>query len=171
MGLAFYPPQRTGGLRPAGGVKFPDIRSTRRGHPGCAPRGVRSPSVTLDQVRLIGNSFPGLNWKGTGIVAGTMRQSTAAETEYGVYTRRQARSISRSKSRASSPTWCMASQTDSAGSVLNVGASTIGGNGRGYKPLGQHHLLRQQPDQRQRQRRKLTSTSTKRCDSAAGPAR
>jgi hypothetical protein len=91
-------------------------------------------SVTLNRVELTGNSFQGLDLIGGGVVAGTMRDSVvAANTQVGVFARASQVffTVEESSIVANLTTGI---QTNSAGAVVNVGASTIGGNGTGIMP-------------------------------------
>jgi hypothetical protein len=90
-------------------------------------------SVTLDRVELVANANTGLYLTGGGIVAGTMRDSVVGENGINgvqtsspqVYFTVEESSIVANLSNGII--------TQSAGSVVNVGASTIGGNGTGVK--------------------------------------
>jgi hypothetical protein len=88
-------------------------------------------SVALNQVELVGNSRTGLSLGGTGIVAGTMRDSIAegnlqtgvlANASQVYFTIEESSIVANLTSGI---------QTSSAGALLNVGASTIGGNSTG----------------------------------------
>jgi hypothetical protein len=90
-------------------------------------------SVTLSQVELIANSFSGLGLTGSGVVAGTMRASVAGENGTdGVFANASQVyfTVEESSLIANLSVGIGAS---SAGTVLNVGASTIGANGTGVK--------------------------------------
>jgi hypothetical protein len=90
-------------------------------------------SVVLNRVELSGNGNFGLFLTGSGIVAGTMRDSvvggngsTGVLAQSGqVFFSVEESSIVANLDRGI--------QTNSAGSVLNVGASTIGSNGKGVE--------------------------------------
>ena len=88
-------------------------------------------SVTLDRVELVANSATGLLLTGPGIVAGTMRNSVAGENgANGVQT--DASQVFFTVEESSIvDNLANGIKTNSAGSVVNVGASTIGGNGTG----------------------------------------
>jgi hypothetical protein len=88
-------------------------------------------SVTLDQVELVGNVQNGLQLAGAGIIAGTMRHSVVGENgTIGVsaFASQVFFTIEESSIVDNLSTGIL---TDSAGTVVNVGASTIGGNGTG----------------------------------------
>jgi hypothetical protein len=88
-------------------------------------------SVTLDRVELVANANTGLALAGPGIVAGTMRDSAVGENgQYGVTTTASQVyfTVEESSIVANLANGII---TDSPGSVVNVGASTIGGNGTG----------------------------------------
>jgi hypothetical protein len=88
-------------------------------------------SVTLNQVELVANLGKGLNLNGAGVVAGTMRGSVVGENgTYGVVA--QAGQVFFTIEESSIVDNLTAGiGTNSPGSVVNVGASTIGGNGTG----------------------------------------
>jgi hypothetical protein len=88
-------------------------------------------SVTLSRVELSGNQVYGLSMTGSGIVAGTMRNGlVAASGQIGVladasqvfFTVEESSIIANLVSGIAA---------DTAGSIVNVGASTIGANGTG----------------------------------------
>jgi hypothetical protein len=90
-------------------------------------------SVTLSGVAMVANSSVGLVLTGTGIVAGTMRDSIVGENAYGVYVdATQAFFTIEESSVIANVTAGI--HTQSAGAVLNVGASTIGANAVGVDP-------------------------------------
>jgi hypothetical protein len=90
-------------------------------------------SVTLNRVELTGNVAEGLELDGD-VVAGTMRDSVVAGNgQVGVLA--QATQVFFTVEESSIVANLIAGvQANSAGSVVNVGASTIGGNGTGVKP-------------------------------------
>jgi hypothetical protein len=90
-------------------------------------------SVTLNRVELTGNSNSGLLLQG-GVVVGTMRDSVVAgNAQVGVLA--QATQVFFTVEESSIVANVTAGiQTNSAGSVVNVAASTIGGNGTGVQP-------------------------------------
>jgi hypothetical protein len=91
-------------------------------------------SVTLNRVELTGNSGEGLDLFGSGVVAGTMRDSlVAGNAQIGVFA--SATQVFFTVEESSIVANLTAGiKTGSAGSVVNVGASTIGGNGTGVLP-------------------------------------
>ena len=93
-------------------------------------------SVALNRVELTGNSFRGLDLTGPGVVAGTMRDSVvAANTQVGVLAR--ASQVFFTVEESSIVANLVAGiGSNASGSVVNVGASTIGGNGTGVMPTG-----------------------------------
>jgi hypothetical protein len=90
-------------------------------------------SVTLNRVELTGNLTDGLVLEG-GVVAGTMRDSVVAGNgQVGVLA--DASQVFFTVEESSIVANLTAGiKTNSAGTVLNVGASTIGGNGTGVLP-------------------------------------
>jgi hypothetical protein len=98
-----------------------------------APLNNQIASVTLNRVELTGNLNDGLILSGD-VVAGTMRDSVvAANTQVGVLA--QATQVFFTVEESSIVANLSAGiQTTTAGTVINVGASTIGGNGTGVLP-------------------------------------
>ena len=91
-------------------------------------------TVTLNRVDLSGNSGTGLVLEGAGVVAGTMRDSVASRNGVdGVFASASQVffTVEGSSIVANLSTGI---QTGSAGSVVNVASSTIGGNGTGVVP-------------------------------------
>jgi hypothetical protein len=87
-------------------------------------------SVTLNGVELVINMAYGLVLTGTGVVAGTMRNSVVGETAYGVYVDSpQAYFSIEDSSVVANTTAGIYSQ--SPGAVINVGTTAIGANGVG----------------------------------------
>jgi hypothetical protein len=88
-------------------------------------------SVSLNRVELVANSGDGLFLGGFGVDAGTMRDSVVGENGInGVFA--QAGQVFFTVEESSIvDNLINGIRTDSAGSVVNVGASTIGGNGTG----------------------------------------
>jgi hypothetical protein len=89
-------------------------------------------SVTLNRIELTGNGT-GLLLTGGGIVAGTIRDSVVGPNSGSgvVANAGQVYFTVEESSIIANLTYGI--QTNSAGSVLNVGASTIGGNGTGVQ--------------------------------------
>jgi hypothetical protein len=83
----------------------------------------------------------GLNLHGPGIVSGTMRHSVAGENAFqGVYTdASQVYFTVEESSIVANLSYGI--ETNSAGSVVNVGASTIGGNGTGVRGFSGSSLI------------------------------
>jgi hypothetical protein len=98
------------------------------------PQSNQIASVTLNRVELTGHSNDGLALLGLGVIAGTMRDSVAAGNAIdGVIA--QATQVFFTVEESSIVANLSAGiQTNSAGSIVNVGASTIGGNGTGVLP-------------------------------------
>jgi hypothetical protein len=91
-------------------------------------------SVTLNRIELTGNSHNGLHLNGVGVVAGTMRDSVVGgNANFGVIT--GATQVFFTVEESSIVANLVAGiGSNAAGSVVNVGASTIGGNGTGLSP-------------------------------------
>jgi len=88
-------------------------------------------SVTLNTVELVGNSFGGLVFVGQGIVAGTMRSSVVGENGQDGVIAGASQVFFTIEESSIVDNLLIGIETNSAGSVVNVGASTIGGNGTG----------------------------------------
>ena len=99
-----------------------------------APGNNQIASVTLNRVELTGNLIDGLFLGGSGVIAGTMRGSVVAENaQIGVIA--EASQVFFTVEESSVVANLTAGiQTNSAGTVVNVGASTIGANGTGVLP-------------------------------------
>jgi hypothetical protein len=96
-----------------------------------APATNQIASVTLNKVESVGNAVDGLFLGGQGIVAGTMRDSVVGENgSVGVFTNASQVFFTIEESSIVD-NLAYGIVTNTAGSVLNVGASTIGGNGTG----------------------------------------
>jgi hypothetical protein len=91
-------------------------------------------SVTLDRVELVASSEYGLYLGGAGVVAGTMNDSVADQNSIGVaaYANQVYFTIQQSSIIANLQYGIL---TGSAGAFVNVGGSTIGGNGTGVNTL------------------------------------
>ncbi len=97
-----------------------------------APQNNQIASVTLNGVELVANSSHGVEFAG-GVVAGTMRGSVVGENGVdGVLTAANQVFFTIEESSIVD-NLSVGIQTGTAGSVVNVGASTIGGNGTGVK--------------------------------------
>ena len=98
---------------------------------GVFPTSGQVASVTLNKVEMVGNAGSGLALQGAGVVAGTMRHSFAGENgAAGVFTDAGQVFFTIEESSLVANLG-FGVQTNSAGSVVNVGASTIGANGTG----------------------------------------
>jgi hypothetical protein len=90
-------------------------------------------SIGLDGDELSGNQATGLYMFGSGIVAGTMRQSLVAENGFdGVFAGASQVYFTVEESSIID-NLDIGIQTDASGAVVNVGGSTIGGNGTGVR--------------------------------------
>jgi hypothetical protein len=90
-------------------------------------------SVALSQVAVVTNSFAGLELNGAGTIAGTMRDSIAGEGAYGVTTDASTQSFFTIENSSVIANTTAGILTQSAGAVLNVGASTFGANAVGVQ--------------------------------------
>src|SRR6202035_227946 len=90
-------------------------------------------SVTLNKVELVANSNSGLFFGGSGVVAGTMRGSVVGENENVGVSTAASQVFFTVEESSIVDNLIDGIQTNSAGSVVNVGSSTIGGNGTGVK--------------------------------------
>ena len=98
-------------------------------------------SATLNRVEVTGNSHNGLHLNGAGVVAGTMRDSVVGgNANFGVIT--GATQVFFTVEESSVVANLVAGiGSNAAGSVVNVGASTIGGNGTGLSPTAGSSLI------------------------------
>jgi Right handed beta helix region len=96
-----------------------------------APTSGQIASVTLNQVELVANSSDGLFLGGSGVVAGTMRGSVVGENGQSGVVASASQTFFTVEESSIVDNLSNGIQTNSAGSVVNVGASTIGGNGTG----------------------------------------
>jgi hypothetical protein len=88
-------------------------------------------SVTLNNVELVANTKDGLDLGGSGVVAGTMRSSVVGENGQSGVVAGASQVYFTIEESSIVDNLTSGIQTNSAGSVVNVGASTIGGNGTG----------------------------------------
>jgi hypothetical protein len=102
---------------------------------GLFPSSGQVASVTLDKVELVGNSNVGLNLTGPGVVAGTMRHSVIGENIGAGVVADAGQVFFTIEESSLIANLGFGVQTNSAGSVVNVGASTIGANGTGVNAL------------------------------------
>jgi hypothetical protein len=98
-------------------------------------------SVTLNRVEVTGNSHNGVHLNGVGVVAGTMRDSVVGgNANFGVIT--GATQVFFTVEESSIVANLVAGiGSNASGSVVNVGASTIGGNGTGLSPTAGSSLI------------------------------
>jgi hypothetical protein len=92
-------------------------------------------SVTLDRVELVANLQAGLSMAGSGIVAGTMRHSVAGENATNGVAATSSQVFFTVEESSIVDNLGTGILTGSTGSVVNVGASTIGGNGTGVRAV------------------------------------
>jgi len=146
-GILFAPSNGRGTLH----VSDPLISSNQFAGIAVNPSSGQIASVTLNRDELIANVSQGLLLEGAGVVAGTMRQTLVGDQDaFGVLANGsqvfftvEESSIINNVSRGI--------EANSPGVILNVGATTIGGNGIGVlASSGSINLLRQQPDECQR---------------------
>jgi hypothetical protein len=125
VGIAFMPTNGRGLLQ----VSNSQIFGTNDGINVGPPSG-QIASVTLNNVELVANAV-GVFFSGSGVVAGTMRSSVVGEnTDTGVFAESgQVFFTIEESSIVDNLTTGI--RTNSAGSAVKVGASTIGGNGMG----------------------------------------
>jgi len=92
-------------------------------------------SVTLNRVELVANSGNGLVLSNSGVVAGTMRDSVAAGNQGEGVLAVAGQVFFTIEESSIVDNLGDGIQTASLGSAIKVGASTIGGNGRGVNAL------------------------------------
>jgi hypothetical protein len=95
-----------------------------------APASNQIGSVTLNRVELVGNSNIGLGFAG-GVVAGTMRDSVVGSNGGDGVTAQSSQVFFTVEESSIVDNLVNGIHTNSAGSAIKVGASTIGGNGTG----------------------------------------
>lgn len=88
-------------------------------------------SVTLNRVELVANSSDGLLFGGGGVVAGTMRDSVVGENGNSGVIAGASQVFFTIEESSIVANLVNGIQANSPGSTVNVGASTIGGNGTG----------------------------------------
>jgi hypothetical protein len=90
-------------------------------------------SLTLSQVELRGNNAYGLSIAGAGVVAGTMYNSVVASNGTNGVTASAGQTFFSIEGSTFSANLTSAINSASAGTVLNVGSSSLGGNGTAVK--------------------------------------
>jgi hypothetical protein len=126
FGIDFEPQHGRGLLQVSNSQLFDNVSGI-----GVIPASGQIASATLNTVELVGNSFGGLLLTGAGVVAGTMRNSVVGENgQDGVLS--AASQVFFTIEESSIVDNLQAGiTTNSAGSAIKVGSSTIGGNGTG----------------------------------------
>jgi hypothetical protein len=101
-----------------------------------APAGGQIASVALNRVEIVGNIGDGLDLIGSGVIAGTMRQSLVAEnSSAGIYANATGGVFFTVEESSIVDNLTSGIEINSTAAIVNVGASTIGGNGTGVKVL------------------------------------
>ncbi len=126
FGIFFEPASGRGLLQVSNSQSFDNVTGI-----SVLPASGQIASVTLNRVELVANTGNGLVFNGLGIVAGTMRDSVIGENGLeGVFS--QASQVFFTVEESSIvDNLTNGIQTNSAGSSIKVGSSTIGGNGTG----------------------------------------
>jgi hypothetical protein len=88
-------------------------------------------SVTLNRVEVVANAGIGLFFAGAGVVAGTMRDSVVGENGSSGVLAQAGQVFFTIEESSIVDNLSNGIQTNSANAIVNVGASTIGGNGTG----------------------------------------
>jgi hypothetical protein len=91
----------------------------------------RIASVTLNRVELVANNTDGLFFGGSGVVAGTMRDSVVGENGANGVVSQASQVFFTIEESSIVDNLVNGIETATAGSSVKVGASTIGGNGTG----------------------------------------
>jgi hypothetical protein len=129
-GIVFAPSSGRGTLQVTDSLLYGNSGNTI----SVVPASGQIASVAFNRVEIVGNSGDGIDLVGTGVIAGAIRQSLVgqntgtgilANASGGVFFTVEATSVIANLS--------VGIQTDSSAAILNVGASTIGGNGTGVK--------------------------------------
>jgi hypothetical protein len=130
FGIFFKPNQGRGLLQ----VSNSQILSNATGIVVAPPSG-QIASVTLNHVELVGNSGDGLLLDGGGVVAGTMRNSVVGENGVSGVVAIASQVFFTVEESSIVANLVNGIQTNSANAIVNVGSSTIGGNGTGVKAI------------------------------------
>ena len=96
-----------------------------------APGSAQIASVTLNRVESVGNTFFGVVLNGEGVVAGTMRDSVVGENGHSGVVAEAGQVFFTVEESSIIDNLSAGIQTNSPGSSVKVGSSTIGGNGTG----------------------------------------
>jgi hypothetical protein len=126
FGIVFAPTAGRGLLQ----VSSSQIFNTATGIGVIPPVGLIA-SVTLNKVELVANTFNGLDLRGSGVVAGTMRDSVVGENGANGVVSQAGQVFFTIEESSIVDNLGNGIVTNSAGSSVKVGASTIGGNGTG----------------------------------------
>jgi len=119
-----------------------------------SPESSQIATVTLNRVELTGNAANGLVLQG-GVVAGTMRDSIVAGNANNGVLAAATQVFFTVEESSIVANLNVGIETGSAGSVVNVGASTIGGNGTGVLPFSGSLISFGNNQMSQRHQRKL----------------
>jgi hypothetical protein len=126
QGITFGPSAGRGTLQVSYSLVFDNMNGIF-----AAPSVNRIATLTLNHVELIANQNAGLSFSGLGTVAGTMRNSVSTGNgQWGVVSIASQVFFTVEESSITA-NLAFGIQTSFAGSVLNVGNSTIGANGTG----------------------------------------
>ena len=125
VGISFTPPFGRGLLQVSN-----SLISGNLGGIEVLPSGSAIASVTLNRVELVGNSGGGLVFQGN-VVAGTMRHSVVVGNGSAGVLVESSQAFFTIEETSIVDNLVNGIQTNSAGAVVNVGSSTIGGNGTG----------------------------------------
>jgi hypothetical protein len=128
FGIAFFPTAGRGLLQVSNSQIIDNI-----GGITVQPSNGQIASATLSRVAMVANSTYGLVLSGSGVIAGTMRESIAGENAYGVFVDATQAFFTIEESSVIANTTA-GIHTQSGGAVLNVGSSTIGANLVGVDP-------------------------------------
>jgi hypothetical protein len=98
-----------------------------------SPQGSVIASVTLNRVEVVANLHDGVSFSGTGITAGTMRDSVVGENGGSGVIGGSSQVFFTIEESSIIANLVNGIQSTTANAILNVGSSTIGGNGTGVK--------------------------------------
>ncbi len=127
-GISFQPQSGRGLLEVSNSQIFDTVDGI-----SVAPASGQIASVTLNKVELVANSNYGLFFFSSGVVAGTMRDSVVGENGNSGVVVQSSQVFFTIEESSIVDNLVNGIQTNSVGSVVNVGNSTIGGNGTGVK--------------------------------------
>jgi hypothetical protein len=131
-GIKFTPSSGRGTLQVTDSLLYDNGDSTITVNPASG----QIASIALNRVEIIGNDTDGLDLVGPGIIAGTIRQSLVAENVgAGIFANASGGVFFTVDQTSVVDNLLTGIEINSPAAIVNVGASTIGGNGTGVQAL------------------------------------